>query len=290
MRTSAPVIPEGIGINIHFTDPQPGEMKMLAASGIRWVRMDFYWQRIETAKGCYDFTPYDRLMAVLDEHKIRALFILDYSNKLYDEAKSPFTSEGRRAFAQWAAASAVHFRGRGILWEIYNEPNIGFWTPHPNVFNYILLVTESARAMRAAAPGESVIGPAVSQVDFPFLEQCFKAGLLEYWSAVSVHPYRQTRPETVVDDYRRLRRLIDAYAPVGKNVSIISGEWGYSSVWRHLDESRQGVMLARELLINQSNGISLSIWYDWKDDGKDPKNIEHHWGTVYFPYHANREP
>src|SRR3989442_4646158 len=132
-NTAAPAIPEGIGVNIHFTDPKPGEMKMLAAAGFRWVRMDFYWQRTEVAKGRYDFTPYDRLMNQLDQYNIRALLILDYANKLYDDGVAPYTDEGRRAFAQWAAASAQHFRGRGILWEIYNEPNIGFWTPHPSV-------------------------------------------------------------------------------------------------------------------------------------------------------------
>jgi hypothetical protein len=287
---AAPAIPEGIGVNIHFTDPQPGEMKMLAAAGFRWVRMDFYWQRIEVAKGVYDFTPYDRLMAALDQHKIRALFILDYTNKLYDDGVAPYTDEGRRAFAQWAAAAAQHFRGRGILWDIYNEPNIGFWTPHPSVLNYTRLALECAQAMRQAAPGEQVIGPAVSGFDFPFLEQCFKAGLLEYWSAVSIHPYRQTDPETVAEDYRRLRRLIDAYAPAGKQVQIISGEWGYTTAWHNLDEAWQAKMYARELLINQANGVALSIWYDWHDDGNDSKNIEHHWGIVSFPYYANREP
>lgn len=285
---SALEVPEGIGVNIHFTDPQPGEMKMLAASGVRWVRMDFYWQRIETERGVYDFSPYDRLMTLLDQYHLHALFILDYSNKLYDDGRSPYTNEGRRAFAQWAAAAARHFRGRGIYWEIYNEPNIGFWTPHPNVYDYTLLALECARAIREAAPEEAVIGPAVSLIDFNFLEQCFKAGLLEYWSAVSVHPYRKANPETVIEEYARLRSLIDGYAPVGKHIPIISGEWGYTSVWRDLDESWQAVMLARELLVNQSNGIALSIWYDWHDDGQDPRDLEHHWGLVFFPYYANR--
>jgi hypothetical protein len=27
-------------------------------------------------------------------------------------------------------------------------------------------------------------------------------------------------------------------------------------------------------------GIPLSIWYDWRDDGTDPKEPEHHFGTV----------
>src|SRR4051812_9669584 len=33
---SAP-LPDGIGVNIHFTDPRPGEMEMLAAAGFKWV-------------------------------------------------------------------------------------------------------------------------------------------------------------------------------------------------------------------------------------------------------------
>ena len=41
--------------------------------------------------------------------------------------------EGRKAFARWAAAAARHFQGRGILWEVYNEPNTKFWKPKADV-------------------------------------------------------------------------------------------------------------------------------------------------------------
>jgi hypothetical protein len=35
-----PAIPDGLGVNIHFTDPRPGEMEMLADAGFKFVRMD----------------------------------------------------------------------------------------------------------------------------------------------------------------------------------------------------------------------------------------------------------
>src|SRR2546423_15637025 len=70
-------IPDCIGVNIHFTDPRPGETKMLADAGFRWVRMDFHWAATETKSGQYDFSAYDRLLKALDEHHIRALLILD---------------------------------------------------------------------------------------------------------------------------------------------------------------------------------------------------------------------
>src|SRR3954469_5865022 len=78
-------LPAGLGVNIHFTDPRPGEMKMLAEAGFKFVRMDFDWIRTEKQKGVYDFSAYERLLAALDQHQIRALFILDYASPLYDQ-------------------------------------------------------------------------------------------------------------------------------------------------------------------------------------------------------------
>ncbi len=284
------VVPEGLGVNIHFTDPRPGEMEMLAAAGFRWVRMDFVWQATERKKGEYDFSAYDRLLKSLDEHKLRALFILDYGNPLYDKGLAPASDEGRQAFARWAAAAARRFRQRGILWEMWNEPNIFFWKPKPDVDQYVKLALTVGKALRDAEPHERYIGPATSQIDFKFLEACFKAGLLDYWTAVSVHPYRQKPPETAAEEYDRLRRLIDQYAPAGKRIPILSGEWGYSAAWKNYDEAKQGRMLPRQFLTNLASGVPLSIWYDWHDDGPDPKEPEHHFGTVRFPYHAQRGP
>src|SRR5215213_8105197 len=98
----SPEVPKGLGVNIHFTSPKPDEMEQLAAAGFKFVRMDFTWGLIEQKKGEYDFSPYDKLMAALKPHGIRAIFILDYSNHFYDDNLSPHTNEGRKAFARWA--------------------------------------------------------------------------------------------------------------------------------------------------------------------------------------------
>jgi hypothetical protein len=280
---------DGLGVNIHFTNPRPGEMEMLAAGGFRWIRMDFFWWNTELQRGQYDFSAYDRLVDALDANGLRALFILDYTNHLYDNGLAPHTNEGRQAFAQWAASAVSHFQGRGILWELWNEPNLAqFWTPAPNVQDYILLGRAVGDALRAVAPGEAFIGPATSGIPLAFLEACFQGGLLEYFDAVSVHPYRSVGPETAAPDYTRLRSLIDQYTPKGKIIPILSGEWGYTS--RTIGEAQQGKLLPRQWLTNLANNISLSIWYDWHDDGPDPNDPEHHYGTVRFPYDPDSNP
>jgi len=284
-------LPDGLGTNIHFTDPQPGEMKMLAEAGFRWVRMDFVWERIERKKDVYDWSPYDRLLEAGKPHGTRFLFILDYSNSLYEAERSVRSEQGRQAFARWAAAAATRYKGRGILWEMWNEPNLrGFWGPTGTTEDYLKLAKAVGEAIRKAAPDEVYIGPATSGIPLDYLEECFKAGLLEHWRAVSVHPYRQRPPETVAEDYRRLRALIRRYAPQGKLLPILSGEWGYSSVWGGMDEDKQGRYLPRQWLTNLANDVPLSIWYDWHDDGRDPNEAEHHFGTVRNPVHKGREP
>ena len=34
----------------------------------------------------------------------------------------------------------------------------------------------------------------------------------------------------------------------------------------------------------------MSIWYDWRDDGADPKDPEHHFGLVRNAYQSGRDP
>jgi polysaccharide biosynthesis protein PslG len=287
----SPTIPNRLGVGIHFTNPKPGEIEMLANIGIRWIRQDIYWQQTEIKKGEYDFSAYDDLLIKLGKHKILAIFILDYNHPFYDRGLSPYTDIGRKAFSDWAVAAVKHFKDRGILWEIYNEPNAGFWKPQPNVNDYIKLALTVGEAIHKTNPNEIFIGPATLEIALPFLEACFKAGLLKYWAAVTVHPYRGTNPETATSELQELRKLIHRYSPQNKQISIISGEWGYPSIpYRDykLDETIQGKYLARMWLSNLENGVTLSIWYDWQDDGVEPINPEHHFGLVHNTYRKNQ--
>jgi polysaccharide biosynthesis protein PslG len=278
-----PTVEESLGVNVHFIEPRPGEVKMIADAGFRWVRTDFIWEVTEPDRGRYDFSAYDRLLKQLDEFQIHALFILDYGNRLYTHGKSVRTPEARAAFARWAVAAGRHFAGRGVIWELFNEPNnTMFWPPQPNAEEYNALAQEVGRAFRDALPNERLIGPAVDSNDLKFLQSCLNGRSHEWWSALSVHPYRETNPETVANNYARLREMLDKAGSGGRQLQIISSEWGYSSAWSSMSEERQAIMLTRQFLTNLANGIPLSIWYDWQDDGVDPNEDEHHFGLVRY--------
>ena len=293
-----PVLPQGVGVNIHFVRGRARDLDLIAAGGFKVVRMDFSWGATERKRGEYDWSAYDDLTAELEKRGLRAVYILDYSNVLYEEeivsenpvthrtvrdTASPQHPESVAAFACWAAAAAKHYRGRHVLWEIWNEPNIGFWKPRPDVKQYAALCLATCKAVRAADPDATVVAPATSQVPAEFLESLFAAGVLADLDAVSVHPYRQPDrpPETAAEDYRKLRRLIERHAPDDKKqLPILSGEWGYSSHTKGVSPETQAAYLARMQLANLLAGVPLSIWYDWQDDGPDRRELEHNFGTV----------
>ena len=297
-RLPEPVVPAGVGVNIHFNRGHTRDLDLIAAAGFRWVRMDLGWAGIERQPGQYDWSAYDELTANLERRGLSAIYILDYSNPLYEEtvaSRNPITGGEQRdtaspqhpvsvaAFARWAAAAAVHFRGRPVIWEIWNEPNITFWKPKPDVAQYAELARATGAAIRAVEPKAIIIAPATSEVPVPFLEGFFRAGGLDSLDAVSIHPYRSSRlpPETALADYARVRGLIERHAPPPKRrLPIISGEWGYTSHTKGVSLDVQAAYLVRQQLVNLSAGVPISIWYDWKNDGPDPAEREHNFGTV----------
>lgn len=286
------------GVNIHFVTGHEEDLDMIAAAGFKFIRMDFKWNSTERERGVYDWSGYDELTSNLEKRGLSALYILDYSNPLYEETvesvnpingkvrqtvASPQHPESVEAFARWSAAAAEHYRGKNIIWEIWNEPNIFFWSPKPDVKQYTTLAIATANAIREKVPDASIIGPATSQVPLSFMETFFSSGVLAYLDAVSVHPYRNysKSPETAATDYRELRKLIERYAPAGKKeMPIISSEWGYSTYTEGISFETQAEYIVRMQMSNCLNDIPLSIWYDWMDDGIDPEEREHNFGTV----------
>jgi len=274
------VVPEGLGVNIHFVAPSPAEerdLDMIAYAGFKLVRMDLFWHLVERERGSYDLSGYRALTEALRRRGLRPLYILDYGNPHYDDGLPPRSGEGRSAFARFARKAAEEF-GPYALWEIWNEPNIAaFWKPQPNVADYVELAKAAAAAVKAACPSCVVLAPATSGVDVDFISRAASlVGLLDWIDAVSVHPYRDSSPETALGDYERLRAAV-------RGKVVVASEWGYPTAGRYgnvVDVWRQAQHAARIYLVNLMAGLPVTIIYDWKDDGLSLEDSEHNFGLV----------
>ena len=236
----------GMGVNIHFTNAQPGELEMLSQAGFRWVRMDFSWSQTERTAGVYDFSAYERLLDQLDQFHIRAMLILDYTNPLYDANKPSHTDQGRAAFARWAVAAVQHFQNRGVLWEIWNEPNgAWFWKPKANAGDYARLALTVSRAIQVTVPDAQVAGPALNGTDLDFLKVTARAGVLPYWCGITIHPYIRGGPENYAAVYRQVRQVIRTSTKSDQQIDVMCGESGYSTSWAGVPTRRRKAGISR---------------------------------------------
>lgn len=277
-------IPNGFGVSYH-PEANTDSIELIKNAGFKWVRIDILWSHVEKEKGEYNFSKYDELNQSLLDHGIRPYYILAYSNSLYEKNKSVVTKEGREAFVKFVSAVTKRYSGEDAIWEIWNEPNWVHWNPQPSYKEYSKLVHEVTPVIRKQDPSGLVIAPALAKVDkesIKWLEEIFKRGVLRDIDALSVHPYRSSNPETVVEDYQKLHNLITKYTT--KDIPIISGEWGYAMQNisdRVASENEQAEYLVRMLLLNTSLQIPISIWYDWRNDGTNPNNGEHNFGVMW---------
>lgn len=285
-------IPEGLGAQVLFYQADQTELDTLSTAGLSIVRLDFIWTMIESTPGVYNFQTFDPFVESMTQRGIRVLFSLDGNNPptngnpLYDKGLSPYSEDGRAAFARFAAAAVSHFRGEGIIWELWNEPNGDFWSPHPNVDDYAKLVEVAIPAMRQADPNVLIVGPSISNISdaqvMDFMTALGEKGILQQFDAISVHPYRGTIPETVEMDWLRLRRLVDSFSP-NKKLPIISTEWGYTTAGSFyglsgLTETERAQYLVRLWLVNRGLSINTSIWYVLDDYCTDPNSADCNFG------------
>ena len=160
------------------------------------------------------------------------------------------------AFARFAVAAVQRYRGQGIVWGLYDEPNGHGYGPDPQ--GYVNLVAAVGAALKAAGlAGEIISGPhvdggfAILMQPGRWLSSVLSGGVLEYLDLVAVHPYRGDGcdhalpegfcapcdtypggcgPETVLADYRRLRALIAQNLPAGKPMpALVASEVGWST-------------------------------------------------------------
>jgi len=257
-------IPQSFSVQIVPGAGGNAEMAQDAAAGFKWARKGVYWYSTETSLGVYNFSSTDTIVTNCTNNGITPWFTLYGGNSLYGEAnQSVLTAAGRAGFAEFARQTALRYP-QVKNFEIWNEPNLAAWTPQPSLVAYCNLIAAASAAIKSVTPDAKIIGPALNVIPLGWIEDAFRLGLLANVDYVCVHPYRSDAPETVLADFAKMRSLIRKYAPVGKRIEIISGEWGYSTSTQ-VTTTVQANYIARMFLVSLSVGMPMTNWYTWKD-------------------------
>lgn len=175
------------GINTALRPDMPDLERRLAAmqqAGIKWGRQDFTWRRIEQQPGQYSWEPYDALVDQCRRFGISLCVNLAYAPPFHD----PRTEEGAQAYARFAREAAKRYAGKVTHWQIWNEPNGGFWNGTAD--QYARLLTVAGQAIHQANPEAKVLAINSAFCDVRFAETVLKQVPPDCYDIVCFHPYR----------------------------------------------------------------------------------------------------
>lgn len=274
------------------------DLALLDELGVRRVRTDVYWHRIEAERGRYDVGYLDAALDDMSAAGVSLLGILAYSNPLYSAESDgdPYVPPDEAApYGAFAKAVSEALSGRVSSWELWNEPNVGFrfFKPTPDPERFAALALEGAAGVRAGCPDcEVILGglapfgqlDGVTMDGDVFLERLLAAapslaGDVDGvgWHAYTLYPpcsppeYSGPNPcvfweessgfveRSYAEQIGRVREIVDA-APGGRDKPIHVTEMGWPS-WDTVSEREQARFLARGMLLGTALDARTLCWW-----------------------------
>ena len=209
--------------------------KYLPELGVGYARIQSGWAKTEQKKGKYEFGWLDDIVDGLHEEGLLPWMCLCYGNHLYSDGgkslNASIITEGpvMDAWCRYVKAVATHYKGRVVMYEIWNEPD-GNKNNTPEAFAEFVIRT--AEVIRECDPDVKIAAFGITKLlkekrewlaaALDVLRDKGKLGLLD---AVTYHLYYHN-PDLTLEDVRAGRALLDTY---DSRIELIQGESGCAS-------------------------------------------------------------
>jgi len=326
VKVGDPFIPlgkYGVAEHLRWSVPEyelPNVIRQIAEAGIQFVRMDFGWDLIESAKGMFDFTKFDYIVSQLRANNIHVLPIPYCSARWASSGNGPdshvYPPRSLDEFGRFIGRVVEHYDADGDndalgrpkidCYEIWNEENITqFWRPMPDPAKYVELLKASYYAAKYANPRCCVVlgGLAGNGVDMGwepaeskhFLQKVYDNGGKGFFDVVAIHPY--VYPVPASSALRALQTWVNAARGVMKRNHDDKPLWiteiGWSTfpnAWNNPTVSEEEVAVWLTKVYTELKGVDKIFWHNFRDIGFNPEldrffgysgdNVEHHFGLT----------
>lgn len=221
----ADVVPFGVCAHLggggEFEDREQ-ELQLMQDAGIRWARADFTWGVFEPQNDRWSFDRYDQLMVSAKSHNVNLLPILCYNVDWAYPAHEHLDD-----WCDYVRHVVERYKGDIKHWEVWNEPNIGFWRPEPDPEQYAALLIASYETIKQTDPEAQVVYGGTAGIPFEYIRKTFEYGAFEAFDVMAVHPYRYPQvPEKarILEDLQATWALMEEYGG-GKDLWITEFGW-----------------------------------------------------------------
>lgn len=156
-----------VGLNVHI--PSNPILNDVAQNvGVRWIRIDFDWFRIEPEQGVFRWEDTDRVVDHATGLGLDILATLSFTPAwASSNPSSPRISDPPASRSFWTdvvTAAVSRYRDRITYWQLWNEPNLAqFWSGSMEEYRTEILVP-GARVVRELAPFARIVAPGLANV------------------------------------------------------------------------------------------------------------------------------
>jgi hypothetical protein len=270
---------------------QEKEAMAAAWCGVKIMREDINWQRMQPKEDVWAFDSFDFTQAIFEKYGIEIEAIYSYCAdwaKAKDWKPLDPTKRGnpRPDYGHWGrfcAKFAERYRGKVHYVEVWNEPDL-FGFANFSAEEYIEMMKIAYRETKRMAPEMTVLTggftttkPFARFNDPDHMDKCLTLGRGSY----DVHAFHghgrylgyRDRIGTLLQLRKDLKVTAPWYANETANPSTDGGEYF------------QAIQLFQKFLFSWARGSIGYNWYDLRNDGFDLTYGEHNFGLITFDFY-----
>jgi hypothetical protein len=261
------------------------EVLATALCGAKVVRTGPEWGSIQPGKDVWDWGTLDRLVELYGDSGIEIQALLGFCPKW---AAPPEKQQSRDwldwsrgapdldAFGRYAYQAARRYKGKIRYWEVWNEPDIGFF--RGTLDEYLAMLATAHDSIEKASPKAKVLTGGFASMEHPSLKKDFhKQVVIQGKDHFDVHAFHahggfDSYARTIDDKFLAMRESTGTRQPWYANETAVSSMEGAQKM--------QAETLYKKFLFSWSRGAIGYNWYDLRNDGFDPRNGEHNYGLL----------
>ena len=276
------VIASSPGINWGYPKKERLNQDLFIESGLKVLRIDFFWSRLEKIQGEWDFRELDYFCNYAKQNNFKIVGVLAYDTPwIHGDTKGlrEISSENLKHYLNYVEVVVDRYKDFVMEWEVWNEPNTWgkrFWTGTDKEFFDMTKATVDV--IHNIDNDAFVLAGSFWRYDTSFIKNMFKSGALDNADAVSFHPYEITPKGTYNTSYKIMElcrnlgfkgefRITEVGFPTGGYYPTKSSEEGQG---RYYLET-----------VNYLNYLNLpyTIWYTLGNSADfNPKDSEEQFG------------
>ncbi len=259
--------------------------------GVKYVRDDIRWGKVQKANGEYDFAETDKWINKLTENDIEIQIVIGFGKdyQLGNDYKISNDDELNN-FLDYVKTIAERYP-QIVEYEFWNEPN-GTYVTEDDFKWYAKSFIETEKMLKSINEdimliAGSTMTPDEDQEDKrsseKFIESISSYGIYQTIAPYSIHIYDwdrsykwNTRFKNVINNHKEL------FNDLGGFTHCYMTETGIPST--NNSEEKQAEMLVQQKVIWDSYSNYGSSIYNFRNKGEDTKNVEHNYGLLNYDY------